>query len=169
MLIITKTRASRCFSNQFSLLVGEKKVPPLLAWRAAPSLPPPRLCLSVTDSYLSLSIINPPPLGPTPRAGARWALNWCSVQRYQMARQMTSPWPHYTRTQRRGGVLTEWRAEATRATPQRANPGNSQVKRVLETLAFLYIPVDEWITSRNIHSFLFSPTHPPNIDCPYLS
>lgn len=101
----------------------------------------PLLSLSVIDSHLSLSIINPPP-SAQPRACARWALNWCSALRYQMARQMTSPWPHYTRTQRRGVVLTEQRADPTRTTSQHANPWNSQTKTVLKSLAFIDTPAD---------------------------
>lgn len=126
------------FNNQVSLPLGNKCrrcCPGVLL--AAP--PPPPLC----DWQLSISVNHQPsPLQPKPRACARWALNWCSVLRYQMARQMTSPWPHYTRTQRRRGVLTEQRADPTRTTSQHANPWNSQTKTVLKTLAFIYIPTD---------------------------
>lgn len=105
------------FNSQVSLLLGNK------CRRCCPGVllaaPPPPRC----DWQLSISVNHQPsPLQPKPRACARWALNWCSVLRYQMARQMTSPWPHYTRTQRRGGVLTEQRADPTRTTSQHANP-----------------------------------------------
>lgn len=120
MLFITKTQVSWYISNQFSLLVGNKchQCWPGGLLPAPPSLP---LC----DWQLSISVNHQSsPLSPTPSACARWALNWCLVQRYQMARQMTSPWPHYTHTQRRSSVLTEQQVNPTRTTSQHANPWN---------------------------------------------
>lgn len=124
-------------NNKFSRLVGNK------CHRSCPGgllpAPPP---LPLCGWQLSISVNHQSsPFSPTPRS-ARWALNWCLVLRYQMARQMTSPWPHYTRTQRRGGVLTEQRADPTHATSLHANPWNSCMKRVLKTAAFIYIPTD---------------------------
>lgn len=132
--------------------------------------PLPLLSLSVIDSHLSLSIINPPP-SAQPRACARWALNWCSALRYQMARQMTSPWPHYTRTQRRGVVLTERRAHPTRTTSQRANPWNSQTKTVLKSLAFIDTRwlMDHFTECKWIFIPFYSPPPPPTYPQYWLS
>lgn len=57
------------------------------------------------------------------------ALTCCSVLGYQMVRQMTSPWPHYTRTHKHNGAPTKqttwWsgsgcRCDFTVRTPQMA-------------------------------------------------
>lgn len=135
---------------------------------------PPPHSLSVTDSYLSLSIINnppSPPFSPTPHSCAQGALTCCLVLHYQMARQMTSPWPHYTRTHRHNSTLTKQtgcrskRSKRTShlnmQTPQtdRWTCGQTAIHRLAHIHWWWIISKD--VNVLNIHSSLFFSTHPP--------
>lgn len=114
-------------------------------------LPPPLPPL--TDSYLSLSIINTPLPSFTsfqPNPLRLCSGTQCLVLRYQMARQMTSPWPHYTRAHRHNGAVTKHarcrneRSECTRdlymQTPRmdRGTCGRAATNR----LALMHITID---------------------------
>lgn len=139
------------FPNQFLLLVGNTCHH---GWPGGLLPPPPPL--PPCDWQLSISVNHQfSPLSPALRACARWALNWCLVQRYQMARQMTSPWPHYTRTQRRGSVPTEQRADPTRTTSQHANACGDEESPQNSGIHLHPVPPDEWVISRKVNEYSF--------------
>lgn len=133
---------------------------------------PPTPSQWLTAIYRCQSSTPPPtPFSPTPHSCAQGALTCCLVLHYQMARQMTSPWPHYTRTHRHNSTLTkqtEWRSKWSKRTSD-LNMQTPQMERwtcgrtAIHRLAHIHW---WWIISKdvnvlNIHSSLFFSTHPP--------
>ena len=85
---------------------------------ALPSLPLSDWQLSIVLNHQHLT---PPPFQSIP--SRLWG-TWCLVLHYQMARQMTSPCPHYTRTHRHNTTVSE---QTRRGASQHTNSLNGQM------------------------------------------